>query len=84
MPALFPAYSAGNYRRLPPELIRVVDGRKPSGFRAGRQLVTCLDGECFRSRDVTLTLSGKKLRFFAPPGSDPNAAAPSPGLENSS
>ena len=36
-------------------------------------IVTCLDGEIFRSRRAALRLSEKKVRFFGPPGCDPNA-----------
>ena len=36
-------------------------------------IVTCLDGECFTSDDVTLRLSEKKLRFFGPAGCSPDA-----------
>ena len=42
---------------------------------ADNDFVTCLDGECFHSRDITLTLSGKKLRFFGPAGCSCNATA---------
>ena len=71
---LFPAYSAGRYRQLPPELIRVA-AAKEVRIRADAPFVTCLDGECFRWREARLVLSGKKLRFFAPRGADPNATA---------
>jgi len=36
-------------------------------------VVTCLDGECFSSDDVTLRLSEKKLNFFGPAGCSPDA-----------
>ena len=38
-----------------------------------RDVVTCLDGECFTSDDVTLRLSDKKLNFFGPAGCSPDA-----------
>ena len=38
-------------------------------------IVTCLDGECSHSHDVTLRLADKKLNFFGPAGCDPNATA---------
>lgn len=38
-----------------------------------RDVVTCLDGECFVSDDVTLRLADKKVSFFAPVGSSPDA-----------
>ncbi|MGM9619504.1 MAG: diacylglycerol/lipid kinase family protein [Oscillospiraceae bacterium] len=36
-------------------------------------IVTCLDGEILRTRDVRFRLSEKKLNFFAPAGADPDA-----------
>ena len=71
---LFPAYSAGRWRDLPPDLIRVVTPKEVR-IRADAPFVTCLDGECFRWREARLRLSDKKLRFFAPRGADPNATA---------
>ena len=71
---LFPAYSAGDHDALPPELIRVSTAREVR-IRAERDIVSCVDGECFRSREVVMTLSDKKLRFFGPGGCDPNATA---------
>lgn len=71
---LFPAYSAGDHDVLPPELIRVSTAREVR-IRAERDIVSCVDGECFRSREVVMTLSDKKLRFFGPRGCDPNATA---------
>ena len=41
----------------------------------GDAFVTCLDGECSHSHDVTLRLADKKLNFFGPAGCDPNATA---------
>ncbi len=38
-------------------------------------IVTCLDGECAVSDDVTLRLAEKKLNFFGPPGCSPDATA---------
>lgn len=71
---LFSAYSNGGYRHLPPELIRVVTAQTVR-IQAEDEIVTCLDGECFHSRDVRLTLSDKKLNFFGPKGCDPNSGA---------
>lgn len=71
---LFPAYSAGDLDGLPPELIRVSTAREVR-IRAERDIISCVDGECFRSREVVMTLSDKKLRFFGPKGCDPNATA---------
>ena len=36
-------------------------------------IVTCLDGECSVSNDVTIRLSDKKLNFFGPVGCSPDA-----------
>lgn len=38
-------------------------------------IVTCMDGECITTSDVTIRLSDKKLNFFGPKGCDPNATA---------
>ena len=71
---LFGPYSDGKYKELPPALIRVVQAKEVT-IRADEDIVTCLDGECFRSREVTMKLSEKKLNFFGPHGCDPNATA---------
>lgn len=71
---LFPLYSAGDAASLP-EIARVVTAKTVRIQSEGEDIVTCLDGECFRSRDVTLKLAEGKVRFFAPAGCDPNATA---------
>lgn len=71
---LFPAYSAGRWKDLPESLIRVSTARKVR-IQSDTDIVTCLDGECFRSRDVRMRLADKKLNFFGPIGCDPNATA---------
>ena len=71
---LFGPYSAGGYRDLPPELIRVVTAKEVR-IQAAEDIVTCLDGECFRSREVVMRLSDKRLNFFGPKGCSPNATA---------
>lgn len=71
---LFGAYSAGNYRDYP-HIVRVSTAREVSILSPQEEIVTCLDGECFRSHGVTLRLSEKKLNFFGPKGCDPNATA---------
>ena len=71
---LFNKYSDGKYRELPPELVRVVQA-KEIVIRSDKDIVTCLDGECSRSREVVMKLSDKKLNFFGPKGCDPNATA---------
>ena len=71
---LFGAYSAGQYRLLPAGLIRVETPREVR-IQADTPFVTCLDGECFSSREVTMRLSEKRLNFFGPKGCSPNATA---------
>ena len=71
---LFAPCSAGEYRKLPQELIRVSTARQVR-IQAEEDIVTCLDGECFRSREVVMGLADKRLRFFGPKGCSPNATA---------
>ena len=71
---LFAPYSAGEYRKLPQELIRVSTARQVR-IQAEEDIVTCLDGECFRSREGVMGLADKRLRFFGPKGCSPNATA---------
>lgn len=70
---LFSVYSAGNYRQLP-KVARSVTAREIR-IRSEEEIVTCLDGECFRSREVVLCLADKRVNFFGPKGCDPNATA---------
>ena len=70
---LFPAYSAGDYWKFP-DVARVVRSGTVR-IQSEERIVTCLDGECFYSQDVTLALSAQKVNFFAPAGCDPNATA---------
>ncbi len=67
-------YSKGEYEKFPqfatcctPSVVRI-RSEKPD-------IVTCLDGECAASSDVTIRLSDKKLNFFGPPGCSPDATA---------
>ena len=71
---LFSPYSAGEYRKLPPSLIRVSTA-KTVRIQADEDFATCLDGECFHSREVVMRLSDKRLNFFGPKGCSPNATA---------
>ena len=71
---LFPAYSAGRHQDLPASLIRVSTAREVR-IQSDTDIVTCLDGECFHSRDVRMRLAAKNLNFFGPKGCDPNATA---------
>ncbi len=72
---LFPTYSAGNYKELPRELVRVSTAKVVRIHSDDGDITTCLDGESLHGRDVTLRLSEKKLSFFGPAGCDPNATA---------
>jgi YegS/Rv2252/BmrU family lipid kinase len=67
-------YSKGKHRQLPPRLIQAVEV-KELRITADEDIVTSLDGECFRSREVVMRLSEKRLNFFGPKGCDPNATA---------
>ena len=71
---LFAPYSAGEYRKLPQNLIRVSTARTVR-IRAEEDIVTCVDGETFRGREVVMTLSDKRLNFFGPKSCSPNATA---------
>ena len=71
---LFPAYSAGEYWRFP-HIARVVTAKEVTIRSEGEEIVTCLDGESLRSREVRLRLSERKLNFFGPRGCDPNFTA---------
>ncbi len=71
---LFGVYSAGNYRQLP-QIARSMTAREIRIQSRDEEIVTCLDGECFRSRDVVLRLADKRVNFFGPAGCDPNATA---------
>ena len=71
---LFRVYSTGNYRQLP-TVARSVTAREIRIRSEVEEIVTCLDGECFRSREVVLRLADKRVNFFGPKGCDPNATA---------
>ena len=71
---LFNPYSAGEYRKLPADLIRVYEAKEVR-IRAAADIVTCVDGECSRSREVIMKLADKRVNFFGPKGCDPNATA---------
>ena len=67
-------YSKGEHKALPPKLIQVVPA-KEIHITANEDISVCLDGECSRCRDVVMRLSDKKVNFFFPKGSSPNATA---------
>ena len=67
-------YAKGEYHRFPhlahcstPQVVRIRSQKE--------DIVTCLDGECITSNDVTIRLSDKKLNFFGPEGCSCNATA---------
>jgi diacylglycerol kinase family enzyme len=65
-------YSRGGYDRFP----RFASCSTASVVRIRSDkpdIVTCLDGECLSSDDVTLRLADKRLNFFAPVGASPDA-----------
>ena len=66
-------YSAGRYYKFP-EAARCYTAKElVIRSRDRKDIVTCLDGECTYSREVTLRLSEKKVNFFGPAGCSPNA-----------
>ena len=67
-------YGRGESRKFP----RFATCGTPSVVRIRSEkddIVTCLDGECTVSNDVTIRLSDKKLNFFGPQGCSPDATA---------
>ncbi len=73
--SLFGVYSAGNYKQVDPQIVRVFTVNEVCIQPLSGDIVTCLDGECFHFGEVRLRLSDKKLNFFGPAGCDPNATA---------
>lgn len=72
---LFGGYSAGDYKKLPQDIIRVSTAKVVCIEALEGDLTTCLDGESMHSQCVTLKLADKKVNFFAPKGCDPDATA---------
>ena len=72
---LFGGYSAGDYKKLPQDIIRVSTAKLVRIEALEGDLTTCLDGESMHSQCVTLKLADKKVNFFAPKGCDPDATA---------
>ena len=71
-------YSHGEYYKFPQ--VASCHTAKVIRIRSDQpDIVTCLDGECFASDDVTIRLSDKKLNFFGPRGCSCNATARDPG-----
>ena len=72
---LFGGYSAGDYKKLPQNIIRVSTAKVVRIEALEGDLTTCLDGESMHAQCVTLKLADKKVNFFAPAGCDPDATA---------
>ena len=72
---LFSDYSAGNYQKLPRDVVRVSTAKVVRIEALEGDLTTCLDGESMHAQCVTLKLADKKVNFFAPKGCDPDATA---------
>ena len=68
---LFGPYSRGEAARFP-EIARISQA-KVVRVQSEREIVTCVDGECRRSREVVMRLSEKRVNFFGPKGCSPNA-----------
>ena len=71
---LFGAYSAGEYWKFP-HVARVVMAREVCISSDRKDIVTCLDGECFQGDQVVMRLADKQVNFFGPKGCSPNATA---------
>ena len=67
-------YSRGEHEKLR-DWVRMSTAREVRITTDDGTFTTCLDGECFHSSNITLTLSDKKLRFFGPAGCSCNATA---------
>lgn len=67
-------YSAGRHEELTP-WVRLSTSSEIRFSADDGELTVCLDGECFRSREITLRLSDRKINFFGPTGCDCNATA---------
>ena len=72
---LFGGYSAGDYKKLPQDIIRVSTAKVVRIHSDDGDIVTCLDGECVTNSDVTIKLHDKKLNFFGPVGCSCNRTA---------
>ncbi len=67
-------YSHGEYRKFP-AFAACYTAPRIRIRSEQRDIVTCMDGECITTDDMTITLSDKKVNFFGPKGCDPNATA---------
>lgn len=67
-------YAVGDWQQFS-HLARVVRAQEVRIQSETVDIVVCLDGETFRSRDVSFRLSDKKVNFFGPAGCDCNRTA---------
>lgn len=65
-------YSKGRYYKLP-GIAKCYTAKEIVIESHEGDIVTCLDGESTYNQKITLRLSGRKVNFFAPAGSSPNA-----------
>jgi diacylglycerol kinase family enzyme len=65
-------YSKGKHAALPPHLISVQPAQEIR-IAAEEDVTYCLDGECRHAREILMRRSEKRLNFFGPKGSAPNA-----------
>ena len=67
-------YAKGQYYKFP-HVARCSTPKEVHIHSDKPDIVTCLDGECITSDDVTIRLADKRLNFFGPTGCDCNRAA---------
>ncbi|MBO4913975.1 MAG: BmrU protein [Oscillospiraceae bacterium] len=65
-------YSKGDYEKIS-KYVKCYTAPQIRIHSEKPNIVTCLDGECVSSGDVTIRLSDKKLNFFGPAGCSPDA-----------
>jgi len=71
---LLGTYSAGRHEELT-QWVQLSNAREVCISTENGAVAVCLDGECFHSSRITMTLSDRKLRFFGPAGCSCNATA---------
>lgn len=67
-------YSTGDWQRFS-HIVHVVRAKEIRIQAEESGLTVCIDGETFRSKDVTFRLADKKVTFFGPPGCDCNRSS---------
>ncbi len=66
-------YMKGKYKKHA-DILKTSAAKEIRIVSEGEDIVTCLDGEIVRNREVCIRLSEYKLRFFGPEGFDPDAS----------